>query len=44
MVLGGTAGTSPVDVGSLAQKAKETFTKLGARMNSELKLNSQISR
>lgn len=31
VVLGGTAGTSPEDVGSLAQQAKQTRTKLTLR-------------
>lgn len=42
MVLGGTAETSPVDVGSLAQSNKQTLTTSGVKMNSELKLSSQI--
>lgn len=42
MVLGGTAGTCPVDVGSLAREDKQTLIKFGVKMNSELELTSHI--
>lgn len=42
MVLGGTAGTCPADVGLLARGAKQTLITFGVKMNCELELTSQI--
>uniref|UniRef100_A0A8C2EP51 Reverse transcriptase domain-containing protein n=1 Tax=Cyprinus carpio TaxID=7962 RepID=A0A8C2EP51_CYPCA len=42
MVFGGTTGTPPVDLGSLAPYIKPSITNLGVKVDPELKLNSQI--
>ncbi len=42
MVFGGTTGTSLVDLGALAQYIKPTITNLGVKIDSDLKLDSQI--
>uniref|UniRef100_A0A3B1J046 Reverse transcriptase domain-containing protein n=1 Tax=Astyanax mexicanus TaxID=7994 RepID=A0A3B1J046_ASTMX len=42
MVFGGTTGTQPVDLGSLAQYTKPIITNLGVKMDPDLKLDTQI--
>ncbi len=42
MVFGRTTGTSLVDLGALAQYIKPTITNLGVKIDSDLKLDSQI--
>ncbi len=42
MVFGGTTGTPLVDLGALAQYIKPTITNLGVKIDSDLKLDSQI--
>lgn len=42
MVLGGTAGTCPADVGSSAREVKQTLIKFGVKMTCELELTSPI--
>ena len=42
MVFGGTTGTPPVDLGSLAQYNKPNITNLGFKVEPELNLNCQI--
>lgn len=42
MVFCGTTGSSPVDLGYLAQYTKPTMSNLGVKMDSELNLDSQI--
>ncbi len=42
MVFGGSTGTPLVDLGALAQYIKPTLTNLGVKIDSDLKLDSQI--
>ncbi len=42
MVFGGTTGTPLVDLGALAQYIKPNITNLGVKIDSDLKLDSQI--
>ncbi len=42
MVFGGTTGTPLVDLGALSQYIKPTITNLGVKIDSNLKLDSQI--